>query len=95
MEVRFSTFALQEVIEAARYYEAEVEGLGKAFLEKIREGTAEIKAYPHASRILQGDYRRFLLSRFPYGIIYQIEDQQIFIAAVMHLKRKPNYWKTL
>lgn len=63
MEVRFSTFALQEVTEAARYYEAEVEGLGKAFLEKIREGTAEI------------------------------EDQQIFIAAVMHLKRKPNYWE--
>ena len=93
MEVVFSSDALGEVKEAAAYYEAEVEGLGKAFLGKLRDGTSEIKEFPYASRIIQGDFRRHLLSRFPHGIIYQIQDDSIFIAAVMHLKRRPGYWE--
>lgn len=93
MEVVFSSDALQEVREAAAYYEAEVEGLGRAFLGKLRDGVSEIKEFPYASRIIQGDFRRHLLSRFPHGIIYQIQGNTIFIAAVMHLKRRPRYWE--
>jgi toxin ParE1/3/4 len=43
-------------------------------------------------RILKGRFRRYLLQRFPYGIIYAVEGKVIYIAAVMHLKRKPGYW---
>ncbi len=32
-------------------------------------------------------YRDFL-----YGIIFQIHENEIFVAAVMHLRRKPDYW---
>ena len=94
MEVRFSTDALREVEKAARYYEAEVEGLGKAFLQKLKAGVLEIRAFPLSSRIIRGDFRRHLLSRFPYGVVYQISGNTIFVAAVMHLKRKPDYWET-
>jgi toxin ParE1/3/4 len=44
-------------------------------------------------RIIQGDSRRHLLTRFPFAVIYTIENQRIYILAVMHLKRKPFYWK--
>ncbi len=93
MEVIFSSQALDEVKEAAEYYEDEVEGLGKAFLQKLNEAIHEIKGFPSSSRIIRADYRRYLLHRFPYGVIYRIEDDLIFVAAVMHLKRKPFYWK--
>ena len=93
MVVRFSSSAAEEVTHAARYYEAEVDGLGKAFLEKLQDGISEIKQFPSASRILSGDFRRHLLSRFPYGIIYRVQKDTIFVAAVMHLRRKPGYWK--
>jgi hypothetical protein len=33
-----------------------------------------------------------LVKRFPYGIIYRVDGQEVFIAAVMHLKRHPDYW---
>ena len=92
MVVRFSSFATEEVRQAARYYEGEVDGLGKAFLDKLKDGISEIKEFPSASRIISGDYRRHLLSRFPYGIIYRVHDDSIFVAAVMHLRRKPGYW---
>jgi plasmid stabilization system protein ParE len=92
MEVRFSSAAIKEVREAAAFYESEVEGLGRAFLGKLREAILEIREYPSASRIIRGDFRRCLLSRFPYGIVYQTHDNRIFVVAVMHLKRKPDYW---
>jgi hypothetical protein len=34
------------------------------------------------------------MKRFPYGVIYQTTNEEIFIIAVMHLNREPNYWKT-
>jgi len=40
-----------------------------------------------------GDIRRCLTNRFPYGILYSIESDRIFILAVMHLHRDPDYWK--
>ncbi len=88
----FSSIAEQEVVEAVRHYESEVEGLGIAFLDKLEIAISDVKHFPLASRILQDGYRRKLLPRFPYGIIFRIEDDRIFVLAVMHLKRKPYYW---
>lgn len=86
MEVRFSSDATREVSNAARYYERAAEGLGKIFLQKLRQGVSEIKLFPFASRIMREDYRRRLVSRFPYGIIYRVYKDTVFVAAVMHLK---------
>jgi len=40
-----------------------------------------------------GDIRRALVHRFPYGILYVPEQNQILIIAVMHLHRQPGYWQ--
>jgi len=34
-----------------------------------------------------------LARAIPYGIIYRVDDDEVFIAAVMHFKRTPGYWK--
>lgn len=92
MDVIISDSAKAEVQHAAKYYENEVEGLGKAFLSYIEGSIEEIERFPLASRVIRKDFRRFLIPRFPYGIIYRIEENRIFVAAIMHLKRKPYYW---
>ena len=43
--------------------------------------------------MLDGDIRRALVKQFPYGVIYSEEQQEILIIAVMHLHRKPEYWR--
>nr|CBX31560.1 hypothetical protein N47_E50720 [uncultured Desulfobacterium sp.] len=43
-------------------------------------------------RILKAPFRRHLLPKFPYSIIYAIEPDHIRIIAVAHSKRKPGYW---
>jgi len=37
--------------------------------------------------------RRRLIRRFPFGILYRIEPEEIVIVAVAHLLRKPGYWR--
>jgi hypothetical protein len=43
-------------------------------------------------RRIKGRLRRYLVQQFPYGLIYAVQGDTIYVAAVMHLKRKPGYW---
>ena len=92
MEVNFSIGSKEDIKQSAKYYEDAVIGLGKAFLEIIEEAVDNIIQYPKSSEILKKPYRRYLIERFPFGIIYTEGTNTIFIVAVMHLKRKPYYW---
>jgi mRNA-degrading endonuclease RelE of RelBE toxin-antitoxin system len=48
--------------------------------------------FPESSPEIETEIRRCLLSRFPYGIIYGIDDNTVIVIAVAHLHREPNYW---
>jgi len=39
------------------------------------------------------EFRRSLVNRFPFGILYSVQNDQIYILAVMHLHKEPGYWK--
>jgi plasmid stabilization system protein ParE len=93
MKVVFASEVRDEVEQARNYYETEVDGLGKAFLSTIKSSIDEIKAYPESSRMIRSPFRRFLTPRFPFGIIYRVEKDTIYIVAVAHLRRKPFYWQ--
>jgi threonine/homoserine efflux transporter RhtA len=38
--------------------------------------------------------RRCLVNRFPFGVLYSLETTGVFILAVMHNRRRPDYWKS-
>jgi len=54
---------------------------------------ARIIQYPDAWSKLSKNSHRCLVSRFPYGLIYQIKSHNLRIIAVAHLHRRPGYWK--
>jgi toxin ParE2 len=37
--------------------------------------------------------RRCRLGRFPYGLIYTLDNGDILVLAVAHLHRRPDYWR--
>jgi len=88
----FHTDAAEEM-QAAAYYAARARGLGDEFLDEIEQGLHRIQQFPRLWPIYEGEYRRYLLQRFPYGLIYRIDPEKIFIIAVAHLHRQPGYWK--
>lgn len=73
-------------------YEIEFEGLGKQFRKEVRKAAKIISEYPEAWSVERGDVRKYLLHKFPYKLLYSIEEDHIFILAVAHLHRKPDYW---
>lgn len=92
MRVRLDLAAQDEIRQAALFYENSREGLGQEFLNAVESAFDHIQHHPTVWRILKGRFRRYLLHRFPYGVIYAVDGQVIYVAAVMHLKRKPGYW---
>ena len=89
----FHPEADDEFCEAIDYYEVCQAGLGQDFYTEVNSAIGRIRDLPEAWPVFDGDVRRCLTYRFPYGVLYSIEEDGIFVLAVMHLKRSPDYWK--
>lgn len=92
--IRFHSEAKTELFEAAEYYEGQVIGLGDEFIDEIEKVLKVIEQQVSSGTKITETERRFLVSRFPYAIIYRVDNNHITIFAVMNLRRKPDYWKT-
>jgi toxin ParE2 len=92
MNVRFVTLANQEVDDAVRWYDAQAEGLSRNFLDELDRVVRLVRMHPYAGMQIEPDIRRFLLSRFPYSLIYGIEESTIVVIAVASQHRAPDYW---
>jgi hypothetical protein len=93
MKILLDEAALSEMWDAARFYDSCRDGLGTEFLDAVEEAIERIKRTPFVGSPTEGRFRRVYLFRFPYALVYTVEDDLAFIAAVMHLKRQPDYWR--
>jgi plasmid stabilization system protein ParE len=93
MKYAFHPEAQAELDQAADYYNACQPHLGGDFAREVYATIQNILSHPKAWAPLSKHTRRCLVHRFPYGVIYQLEARTIRIIAVMHLSRKPGYWK--
>jgi toxin ParE1/3/4 len=84
--------AEEEMLEAAEYYESQRRGLGRTFLAEVQRTVDRIVENPRLGQAVRQGIRRRLLRRFPFGILYQVDPEEIVIIAVMHLRRRPGYW---
>lgn len=83
----------EEITDAYIWYESKTVGLGDDFIRELESAYASIQALPEAWPPVSRRYRKFLLHRFPYAVVYSVHRDKIVIAAVMHLRRRPDYWR--
>jgi plasmid stabilization system protein ParE len=93
MRYLFHPLAVAELNDAIDYYEELQSGLGFEFAKEIFSSIQRIIEFPTAWSSLSHNTRRCLVNRFPYGIIYQVLNNEVLIVAVMQLNRKPSYWE--
>ncbi len=93
MRYKFHPEALIEFSESVIYYSEKSYKLGLVFYTEVENAIHKITKSPTLYRIIEEDVRRCLIKRFPYGILYTIEEDYILILAVMHFSRDPSYWK--
>jgi hypothetical protein len=83
----------EELEAAALWYEERQPGLGDDFLDQFEHTLNRILAEPERWRKVRGDNRKLNFDRFPYAVVYSVRSEVIYIKAVMHLHRRPFYWK--
>ena len=92
MRVIFSDEAKLEFIEAEVYYKRVGSRLGNEFRHEIRDALRRVRTWPLSCPIEFGEIRRLTLHRFPYKLLYSVEKDYLYIVAVAHQHRMPNYW---
>jgi toxin ParE1/3/4 len=81
-----------EVKASYKWYQNQADGLGEDFLTELEAAYQAIVELPDTWPKFQLGFRRFLLSKFPFSVIYRSSQETIFVVAVMHNSRKPGYW---
>ena len=80
--------AFLDLIEAFDWYEEKKIGLWTVFLDEIEKCYERIKHSPQQFPSYHNQ-RIALLHRFPYKIVFEIEENTIVVYAVYHHKRDP------
>ena len=96
MNVVFHPAAQNEAQKTTAHYTGIHKQLGVDFRIELERAVSRIVQAPTAWHPIKKDYRRCILNRFPFGVIYRADQSknecQVF--AVMHFKRKPGYWQS-
>lgn len=91
--VEFHPDAAVEVVAAREWYEARSPSAAKAFAGEFDRAMATIVEAPHRWPKDKHGLHRYLLHRFPFSIVYRMEDRGIRVIAVAHGHRRPRYWQ--
>jgi plasmid stabilization system protein ParE len=81
--------AEDDLKEAYSWYEDKRTGLGYDFLLQVDAGLNFIARNPNIHPIEYKGTRKHLVKRFPYKIIYLVQNEQIIVLAVIHGRRSP------
>ena len=79
--------------DAIRHYESQEPGLAAEFTDEVLACLDRIRENPRAWTPVSPVAQRAIVRRFPYGIVFRIAQEEIAVAAIMHLRRNPTAWR--
>ncbi|NBD17101.1 MAG: type II toxin-antitoxin system RelE/ParE family toxin [Cyanobacteria bacterium] len=86
--------AIEELDGAVAYYEDQKVGLGFNFLVEVEQALGKIQQNPNLGVVYKvTGLRRYVIQRFPFLIFYAELEEYIWVVAIVHGKRRPDYWR--
>ena len=89
VRIIYKAAAEAEIEEAYIAYETIRRGLGVEFLDELRRVETHLHANPALYQRVEGDVRRAVLRRFPYGVFYVVDGEQVNVLGCLDLRRDP------
>lgn len=92
----FHPEALAEYHDALSFYLEASPLIAASFFAEVETSILKLLVNPEMWRVIEvPGIRRYLIHRFPYALYYRWEPKhnRLAIYALMHLRRKPDYWK--
>jgi plasmid stabilization system protein ParE len=93
MKHEFHPEAEQELYEAAARYESEVPELGFRFADEVERVIRLLLEHPELGSRLDDELRHFVLRRYPFSVVYAVVSDVVYVVAVAHGSREPDYWR--
>ena len=85
--------ARAEYQEAVAWYEQRQSGLGLRFASAVDALLDSIGEQPDRYPEVSPGTREALVTKWPYGVYYQVHDDHVMIIAVFHTSRDPETWQ--
>lgn len=82
----------KDIKDAFNWYEDKAKGLGNSFINELEIAYDRVSQMPNSWLNFEYGFKRYILPRFPFSVIYKEEIDKIFIVTVMHNRQKPDYW---
>jgi hypothetical protein len=92
MRLSFAEAAIIELNDAVAWYEHQQAGLGKRFRGDVREASLRIAVSPLLFPVELEDVRRCVMTGFPYTLRFVVRGDEIWVVALSHQHRRPDYW---
>ncbi len=89
MKFRYTGRARTEIELAFSWYERQRPGLGLEFLGCVEVSIANILDFLKSYQIVYANFRRCVIRRFPFSIIFSIETGEIVVYAVFDNRQDP------
>lgn len=84
--------ALAELEAAIDWYQARSPDAAKKFADEVEHTLESIADQPKSFARYDDDHFFAILQRFPYSVVFRVHEGQLFIVAIAHASRSPNYW---
>ena len=93
LPVVWSPAAKAEFYAAEKWYADISTELAERFAQAVDDGLETIAQYPFRFPVVHKGKRRAFVRRFPYSLVYLVEDARIVMIACFHGKRNPRHWQ--
>lgn len=90
-----------EAVEGARdafeWYAERSQRTAEQFADLFEEAAVSIVGNPRSFALvddegLRGEFRRLIMKKFKFSVIYQVESERLIVMADAHPSRDPGYW---
>lgn len=93
LALRLHPEADAEGIDAAEWIKADDPRQGSLFVEALEDALTEARTRPEIYRTFDGEFRKVRMGKFRYAVVFRVKNDEAQVLAVMHLHRRPGYWK--
>jgi plasmid stabilization system protein ParE len=90
----YSELALQKILEIEWQLEAQNPDRAETFRQELAELVAQLLIFPESALVVgeRKRVRKRLFKRFPYGLLYVIQEQYLLITLIYPLGQGTPFW---
>ncbi len=85
--------AVEDALDGFAWYLQSSERTADHFFAEVERAVQLILERPDAWPPYILGTRRFVLTKFPYSVVYRTQGARTVVYAIAHAKRRPRYWK--